>query len=212
VAPVSGSAIAIDGKALGALLALALAFVGCWAAWPSLPRRVGASASPTADAAAIAMLLVLVVCALLVWIANPFAALLMVPAAHLWLLLASPEVRPGRAGGLGLVALALVPLALVLAIHASELGLGPATFAWSAAALAAGAHVGVGATLVWSAALGCTAAAVLLALAGPREMGLDDEGTPLEITTRGPMNYAGPGSLGGTESALRRRGGERESA
>ncbi|MCL2769327.1 MAG: M28 family peptidase [Solirubrobacterales bacterium] len=211
-APVPGSAIVLDGKAVGALLALAMALVGSWAAWPSLPRRAGASALPHAEAAAIAMPLVLVICALLVWIANPFAALLIVPATHLWLLLAAPEVRPGRAGGLGLVALALVPLALVLAVHASELGLGPAPFAWSAAMLAAGAHLGVGGTLAWSVALGCTAGAALLALAGPREMGLDDEGTPLEITTRGPLGYAGPGSLGGTGSALRRRGGERESA
>jgi hypothetical protein len=26
----------------------------------------------------------------------------------------------------------------------------------------------------------------------------------LEVTIRGPLSYAGPGSLGGTESALRR--------
>jgi len=27
---------------------------------------------------------------------------------------------------------------------------------------------------------------------------------PLDVTVRGPVTYAGPGSLGGTESALRR--------
>jgi hypothetical protein len=48
--------------------------------------------------------------------------------------------------------------------------------------------------------MGCvlTAAAVLVALARqPRP-----EEVP--VTVRGPVGYAGPGSLGGTESALRR--------
>jgi hypothetical protein len=36
--------------------------------------------------------------------------------------------------------------------------------------------------------------------AAPRGLSSDD----FEITIRGPMSYAGPGSLGGTESALRR--------
>jgi hypothetical protein len=31
----------------------------------------------------------------------------------------------------------------------------------------------------------------------------EDEG-PQDVTVRGPVSYAGPGSLGGTESALRR--------
>jgi hypothetical protein len=38
-------------------------------------------------------------------------------------------------------------------------------------------------------------------LAKPPSGGVVDE---VEITIRGPLSYAGPGSLGGTESALRR--------
>jgi len=32
----------------------------------------------------------------------------------------------------------------------------------------------------------------------------DTEGGGKQFNTRGPLSYAGPGSLGGTESALRR--------
>ena len=71
-------------------------------------------------------------------------------------------------------------------------------------ALLAGGHVGVVAAMLWSLALGCAAVALLLALtpvALPEVPGPDER---VEITIRGPLSYAGPGSLGGTESALRR--------
>jgi hypothetical protein len=49
-------------------------------------------------------------------------------------------------------------------------------------------------------------AAALLALTAPAALAggghMTDDGAPLTI--RGPLSYAGPGSLGGTESALRR--------
>jgi hypothetical protein len=54
--------------------------------------------------------------------------------------------------------------------------------------------------LLWSLLAGCAASALLVAARG-RETD-DDDAIP--ITVRGPASYAGPGSLGGTESALRR--------
>jgi hypothetical protein len=80
----------------------------------------------------------------------------------------------------------------------------PAVFAWEAVLALAGGHVGVPAAALWSLACGCAVAATLLALtpaAAPGGSGMDD-GAP--VTIRGPRSYAGPGSLGGTESALRR--------
>jgi hypothetical protein len=44
----------------------------------------------------------------------------------------------------------------------------------------------------------------MLALREPVAMPAPPVGKPPEITIRGPLSYAGPGSLGGTESALRR--------
>jgi hypothetical protein len=64
--------------------------------------------------------------------------------------------------------------------------------------------VGVTGAILWSVALGCAVVAGMLAfatLAKPTSGGVVDE---VEITIRGPLSYAGPGSLGGTESALRR--------
>jgi hypothetical protein len=64
--------------------------------------------------------------------------------------------------------------------------------------------VGVFAVLLWCLSLGCAAAAVMLVLATGRAAGEPLPPELQEITIRGPLSYAGPGSLGGTESALRR--------
>jgi hypothetical protein len=135
---------------------------------------------------------------------DPYTALLLLPALHLWLLLASPELRPRRAGAVALVLLGLAPLALTIAFYAHQLGLGVGSTAWMAVLLVSGGHVGLGSALLWSVSFGCVAAAAMLA-AAPGDTPLsEDRGIPLEITIRGPLSYAGPGSLGGTESALRR--------
>jgi hypothetical protein len=149
------------------------------------------------------MLLVLLAMALLVWALDPFAALLFVPAVHLWLLLAAPELRPRPLGSLALVGLGLAPLLALVVFYARQLGLGPGEVAWMAVLIVAGGHVGLAGALLWSIAFGCAAAAVMLCVtqpAAPDGLSSDD----FEITIRGPMSYAGPGSLGGTESALRR--------
>ena len=150
------------------------------------------------------MLLVLLARLALVWVVNPFAALLLLPALHLWLLLASPELRPARAGSRSRSwRSALLPLALLVVFYAHQLGLGPGGVAWTAVLLLAGGHVGVLAALLWSLASAAPWPPRMLAL-GPApapRLAADDEA---EITIRGPLSYAGPGSLGGTESALRR--------
>jgi len=201
---VQASALPFQGPAVRAVLAVVLVLVLGWLAWPWAVRRLGSSVRPDDDdAAGLAMLTVLLVVGAVVWVLNPYAALLILPALHLWLLLVSPRTRLARPTALALVALALAPLALLIAFYARELGVGPGGIAWDVVLLLAGGQVGVAATVLWSLALGCVAAATLLALASTdvADDGIDD-GTPLRI--RGPLSYAGPGSLGGTESALRR--------
>jgi hypothetical protein len=127
-----------------------------------------------------------------------------VPALHLWLLLASPQLRPARLGSAALVAAGLLPLALVLAFYARELGFGPVGVAWTAFLLLAGGGVGVFPVLLWSLSLGCAAAAAMLVPGTGRAVREQLPPELEEITIRGPLTYAGPGSLGGTESALRR--------
>jgi hypothetical protein len=247
--PVSPAALPFDTRALEAVLASALVLVLAWLGWPAAMRRLGLPVRPHADAAALGMLLVLGGLATLVWAFDPLAALLLVPALHLWLVLAETGTDWGDAhsaripnsanakgarppasvavaqtaagrGGLGvrgnriraltLVMLGVVPLALLVAFYAGQLDLDLGGVAHTALLLLAGGRIGVGGAVMWSVACGCLAAALLVALA-PSGAGEEGVGGPEDgiaaheaITIRGPLSYAGPGSLGGTESALRR--------
>jgi len=212
--PVLASAMASGGSDLAIVLAAALVLGLGWLVWPALVRRsLGLRVRPDSEVAGISVLLVLGAVAVVVWLFNPCTAALLVPALHLWL--APLALEPGRVGrgarralALAAVALGLVPLALLLAFYAQRLGLGPGQALQGAVLLLAGGRVGLAAALLWSLALGCLAAAVLVALVGESpDLGgpvADADGAPVEITVRGPLSYAGPGSLGGTESALRR--------
>ena len=131
---------------------------------------VGLSVRPSSEAAGLSMLLVLLAICLVVWAVNPFTALLLLPALHVWLLIVSPELRPRPLGALALVALALLPLALLVSFYAHQLGLGPGGVAWTAVLLLAGGHVGVLGAMLWSLALGCLVAGVMLALRRRRSL------------------------------------------
>ncbi|HXB14966.1 MAG TPA: hypothetical protein VNV44_04395 [Solirubrobacteraceae bacterium] len=208
--PAPDGAVPLDGGALAALLAVSLTFVLSWLLLGALLGRLGISKPlhrPDGEVAGLPPVLVLTALASLVWIGNPYTALLAILAVHLWLLIAAPELRPRRSIALALVAAGLAPLGLLIAFYAHQLGYGPGRAAYEAVLLVAGGHVGLGSALLWSIALGCAVAVALVAaLPAPElygEGGIDkDERT--EITIRGPLTYAGPGSLGGTESALRR--------
>jgi Peptidase family M28 len=231
LAPTVPSALPFDGDAATAVLSCVAVLGLAWLAWPTLVRRLGLAMMTTsppssttaagatgvvrpvggpgtgsagADAAGIATLLVLLLVACVAWAFNPYAALLVVPGLHLLLPVADAERRPRSLAGLGLLALALVPLALLIAFYAHQLGYGPGGVAQTAVLLLAGGHVGVLTAAVWCVALGCGVAIALIALTAPADpvgLGPDERS---EVTIRGPLSYAGPGSLGGTESALRR--------
>jgi hypothetical protein len=74
-----------------------------------------ADPGPVGDSigAGAAVLLLVAVTSLGIWLANPFAAALLVPGAHIALFVAAPEVRLRRSVALGLVALAALPGLLV---------------------------------------------------------------------------------------------------
>jgi hypothetical protein len=202
--PVAPNALPFDWAAGRAVLAVGLVFALAWLLWPIFLRRLRVRPLPDRDAAGIAMLIVLLAVCVAAWAADPFTALLLVPALHLWLLVVSPELRGRLPVSLALVALGLAPLALVIAFYAHQLGLGPGQVAWTALLLLAGGYVGVPAAILWSLAFGCAAAATMLSLRAPAaSVGPSIDDRP-EITIRGPISYAGPGSLGGTRSALRR--------
>jgi hypothetical protein len=151
-----------------------------------------------APAAAVALALVLSVEVLLVCVVDPFTALMLVPAAHLCVLAALPE-RPRRsllAGGI--LAGALVLPVLALGYYGVRLDLGGDLIAY--ALLVVGSATGSAWTAVLGSLLtGTLVSAAIVCLARARVEEFDDP-----VTVRGPVTYAGPGSLGGTESALRR--------
>ncbi len=198
-APVAPQALPAS---LPALLAVASVFALGWA-WlrPAALRLLRAEAPDTSQpGAGIAVVLVAVAVATVMWIANPYAAALLIPALHIWLFALAPELRMARGLRLAVVGLGLLPVAFVAFALARALGLGALDAAWQLVVLTAGGHISALSVLAWSILAGCTVAALLVAANG-RAPADDDE---IPITVRGPKSYAGPGSLGGTESALRR--------
>lgn len=165
-----------------------------------LPESGRRPESPAADAAAVALSVVLCVLALVLWLLDPFAALLLVPALHTWLWLAQPGARAHRRWMALMLAVGVLPLALVLFYYANAYGLSPVALVWALALLPGGA-MPILTALVWALALGCVASAVVIGLRAVRAATASADQL---VTVRGPTSYAGPGSLGGTESALRR--------
>lgn len=155
--------------------------------------------------AASAILISSCVLALVVWGANPFAALLLVPALHLWMaaLATAPSTRPGVR--IALLALGLAPPALLVAYYAVTLGFGPIDLAWSGVLMVAGGHIGILEAVMLCLLMGCAVSAAVNALGTSWAFArLPPDTTP--STVRGRVRYAGPGSLERPGSALSRGG------
>jgi hypothetical protein len=134
-----------------------------------------------------------------VWLANPFAALLLVLPLHLFVLVLSPQLRPRRWVGIAVIALALAPAVALVLFYADQFAAGPLEIMWAVVMQLGGGHVNLVGALLASLFLGCVVATLLVAL-----QGRTSTEQAVGASIRGPITYAGPGSLGGTESALRR--------
>jgi hypothetical protein len=200
-APIPGLALDLGAGAVVGFVAILLLFTLGWlVVRPALLRLLVGPARPDTPGAAIAVSLTTTAVALALWVGNPYAAALAIPAVHVWMWTSSPDVPLPRAAGLALVIAALAPVALVGVVDDRAFGLDVVHGVWFWTLLVAGGHIPFGAWVLWSLLAGCGVAAALVALRGRRP---EDEG-PQDVTVRGPVSYAGPGSLGGTESALRR--------
>ncbi len=166
---------------------------------PLLSRWAGAGGPPDGPGAALAPVFVVCLVGVAAWVVNPYAALLLVLPANLWLLVAAREMRMRRAPAVAVVLVSLVPVVLAVLSVGLQLGASAGEMPWFWLLTVAGGQLGPLALLGWSIACGAAAGALLVALA-PRGASLDDRA----ITVRGPTSYAGPGSLGGTDSAMRR--------
>ena len=185
------------GEAIGPLMALAILFVLSWIVIRRLalgdvrPRRLAR------EGAAVALALLLSVEVLVICAVNPFTALLLVPAVHLCLLAALSETprRTLLAAALVAGALALPVLAMLYYGARFDLGLSLHSYVLMVLSTAAGS---VGSVILGSLVAGSLTSSALLAADGGGRRAAP------AITVRGPVTYAGPGSLGGTESAMRR--------
>lgn len=195
------AAVVLVGSALGLGMA-ARAWLAPPAARASTTRVDSRSRSieRPGDGVAVALVIVLWLVTLAIWVKNPFAAALLVPALHLWLWAIDPDLRIVLPVRLGMLALGLAPIVLVVLYYAGTLGFGASDLVWSAALLVAGHAVSLVAALEWCIVLGCLLSATTLVLAAARR----PKSQAAPVTVRGPVTYAGPGSLGGTKSALRR--------
>jgi hypothetical protein len=192
----------VETAGIVALVSTAIiAAVGWFGVRPLIVARLAPGGSAAAGGLAAATGLIVNVLAAVVWLFNPYAAALLLPAAHLWLLAAAPGSRLRGPWAALPVALGVALPLLAAFYYATALDLGPLSLAWLLALVVADGHVSVGAAVVTALWLGCLAG-LLVVLRVRRQV--DAAVEPERPRTRGPAGYAGPGSLGGTESALRR--------
>jgi hypothetical protein len=200
-APVPPAQLPLDGPALyvlaGVLAAMALALLlARWlAARPDERLKV-----PDEPGSAVALALAISAGSLALWILNPYAGLLAVPAAHLWMLAVLVRPAPSRRARLALLAAGLLAPLLVTVYYLFALSLDPLHGAWYLLMLVTGHSVGFATSLVGCLLLAAACATAELVWKVPSE----EEPAPGEHgpSIYGPGAYAGPGSVGGTKSAL----------
>jgi len=188
--PLDGPAAIVLGTVVGAVAGLLFA----------LRRLRGGADDPAGAGAACATALVLCTACVALWVLDPYAALLALPALHLWVLAMLLEPRPPRrVRVLALVGGLLAP-AVVAVYCLIALAMNPLHGAWYLLMSAMGGTPSLATLAVW-VALAAAFAAVARSVVGADPADEPPERRPL----RAVPSYAGPGSLGGTESALPRR-------
>jgi hypothetical protein len=206
--PVAPGAVPLRGDGVAVLAVAVLVMLAAAAGAYSLVRRLptrardgrGRGPERSSDGAVAGLLLIMCAVTFAIWLSNPFAALVLIPALHLWLWAVSPDLRAPRVARIALVLVGLAPAVLVVLYYAREFGYGPMDVVWQAVLLLAGHGMSLLAAVEWSVVLGCLFTAATLSVLAARGSRV----APVPVTVRGPATYAGPGSLGGTKSALRR--------
>jgi hypothetical protein len=209
-APLDPRSVTMDGGAWGSLIATLLAVALAWVlARSSVIRRAASLPDASAPGAACIASLALSLLVLALVFTNPYAALLLVPAVHLWMLATLTDVR--WRGGIVMFLLGLLPVALVALYYMVSFDLGPVRAAWYLFLLVTGNQTGVFTTacLVALAAITGSVAAILLARARHGDAVAKPGGgrrKPQEQQPSifGPGGHAGPGAIGQARSTLGR--------
>ncbi len=147
-----------------ALISLALVLIAAGAS-AYLLRRVGITGDRAPGGTTAALGLLAVVALLGVWLANPYAALLAVPAAHVWLL-ADGTPNPTRAALTAIAGvLASMPIVAALLAMSGALDLG-GDAPWTLTLMTADGQIGFGLVLAGCFLAGSMVGAAALALGG----------------------------------------------
>ncbi len=202
-APVPPDVLPLDGPALGVLGGVAVTMVLALLLARWLAARPDPSlTTPDQPGAGVAVALAVSAGSLLLWLLNPYAGLLAVPAAHLWLLACLLRPLPRRRVRLILIGLGLLPLLFVAVYYLFTLKLDPLSGAWYLLMLVTGHSVALPISLLACLLMGAACGAFEIAWRAPGEESTPPSGERPSVY--GPGAYAGPGSLGGTRSALGR--------
>ncbi len=204
-APLGAAGVAMHAGGIAVLvIGLLLIAAGLRWLWPALSRAAarsqGARAGAGGGGLAAGLLLVLCLVTLVIWVSNPFAAALLVPALHLWMWIVVPDVRLPTPVAVVMLALGLAAPVLVGIYAFAEFGQGPVAGVWHWMLALGGGVVSPLWVVEWSIVAGCVASVIALLVRAARRAEPEES----RVTIRGPVTYAGPGSLGGTKSALRR--------
>jgi hypothetical protein len=193
-----------DAITLGVLAGLAaLVWILGWR-WARGVGRRRTVLDPADPGAGTAVALVLSVATLLAWLVNPFAALMLIPALHLWLVASIAEVPRRGAAPVLLVVGGLLPIAIVVLYYLDRLSIGPLAGLWYLFLQVVSGDIGILACVFSSLLLGAFGSLVAVLIARARRPPQAAAVEPDPVSVFGPGGYAGPGALGGTRSALRR--------
>jgi hypothetical protein len=107
--------------------------------------------------------------AFVLWLANPYAGLLAVPAAHLWLLVLVAGVQPRRRVRGALLALGALPALVVAVYYMAVLSMDPVSAAWYLLLLVTGHTVGLLTALIGCVMLGALCASIEAVYRSPVE-------------------------------------------
>ena len=182
------------GAIVSALVIFALAFL---VLRPVINRALAVSDSSPAPGAALAPPLIACLASAVVWAFNPYAAVLLILPANIWLLVGARELPLRRRWATFWILFSLLPILAVALVYLDQFSLSVPGLLWFIFLSLAGGTPPLLIAVGWCVACGAAAAALLHTA---RRAGAPDQA----ITVRGPVSYAGPGSLGGVDSARRR--------
>ncbi len=196
--PAPPGSLPFSAAGIGIMISAGVIFGLAWLLLrPLINGALTVSDSSEAPGASLAPSLVIAVAAVVVWIINPYAALLLVLPVNIWLLVGARELPLRRRWAIFWILVSLLPILAVAVAYLDQYSLSPFGLIWFILLSLAGGTPSLLAAIGWCVACGAGAAALLRATRRERR---PDQA----ITVRGPVSYAGPGSLGGVASARRR--------